>query len=46
MDTEQDYKAMFERLLIDYKALEDQYNNTLIEIINIKQNNNNNEMLF
>ena len=38
MDHELDYKILFERLKKDFKILEDQYENILIELINIKNN--------
>ena len=42
MDHEPDYKILYERLKKDYKILENQYENILIELINIKQQNNDN----
>ena len=37
-----DYKILFERLRKDFKILEDKYENILIELMNIKQD----DMLF
>ena len=45
MEHEPDYKILYERLRKDYKILENQYENILIELINIKQENND-DMLF
>ena len=42
MEHELDYKILYERLKKDYKILEDKYENILIELINIKQQNNDN----
>ena len=39
MEHEPDYKILYERLRKDYKILEDKYENILIELINIKQDN-------
>ena len=45
MEHELDYKILFERLKKDYKILEDKYNNVLIELMNIKQQLND-DMFF
>ena len=37
MEHEPDYKILFKRLKKDYKILEDQYENIVIELMNIKQ---------
>ena len=45
MEHELDYKILYERLRKDYKILENQYENILIELINIKQQLND-DMFF
>ena len=42
---ETDYKILYERLREDYKILENQYENILIELTNIKQQLND-DMFF
>ena len=37
MEHEPDYKILFERLKKDFKILEDKYDNVLIELMNFKQ---------